>query len=438
MTGAGAPPKSGVRPYAEMYYTPGYSPKEDDLLCAFRVRSRPDVGMVEAAAAVAAESSTGTWTEVDETVSGRLQAHLYAIEGDIAYIAYPQELFEFGSLPNVLSSIAGNVFGMRAVEGLRLEDVRFPPALVRSFPGPAYGLVGVRERMKIHGRAMSGSTIKPKLGLTPQEHARVCYETWVGGADTVKDDENLGNQPFNDFYERIAHTLQMLHRAEAETGEKKGYWANITAGTVEETIRRAEWVKEHGGIFVMVDFVTVGFAALASLRQATGRLGLSIHAHRAMHAAFDRVPYHGMEFRVLAKLARLAGVDHVHVGTGVGKLEGGPLELRERQAVLRQPLSHPIGGLLFEQDWAGLKPVVPVASGGLHPGHVPALYNLFGPDAFFAFGGGIHGHPGGSRAGARAVRAALEAVAQGVSLEQAARESPELRQALDLWAEVKF
>lgn len=437
MTGSAAYTR-GVHPYAKAYYTPGYSPQATELLCAFRIHPRADVGLVEAAAAVAAESSTGTWTEVDAEIASRLQARVYAIEEDIAYIAYPQDLFEFGSLPNVLSSVAGNVFGMRAVEGLRLEDIQFPPDLVHSFPGPVFGLPGVRQQMNIYGRAMSGSTIKPKLGLIAEEHARVCYETWVGGTDTVKDDENLGNQTFNDFYERISRTMELLHKAEAEVGEKKGYWANVTAGNVEETIRRAEWVKEQGGIYVMVDFVTLGFAALASLRQATERLGLIIHAHRAMHAAFDRIPSHGIEFRVLAKLTRLAGVDHVHVGTGVGKLEGGPQEIKERLAVLREPVSHPTGGLLFEQDWDGLKPVAPVASGGLHPGHVPALYHIFGNDAFFAFGGGIHGHPGGSRAGARAVRVALEAVAQGISLEQAARESKELREALDLWTEVKF
>ncbi len=430
--------EKGVKPYAETYLRLGEEPKDNELICAFRVTPREDVGMEEAAAAVAAESSTGTWTEVDPGVAGRLQARVYAIEGDMVFIAYPPELFEAGSMPNILSSVAGNVFGMRAVDGLRLEDIRFPTELVRGFPGPAYGLPGVRQRMGIYGRAMSGSTIKPKIGLTVAEHAEVCYETWMGGIDTVKDDENLGSQKFNDFYERIARTLEMLHKAEAETGEKKGYWANITANTSNEMIRRAEWIKEQGGIFVMIDFVTVGFTGVATIRQETEKLGLIIHAHRAMHAALDRVPYHGIEYRVISKVARLLGVDHIHTGTGVGKLEGGPEEMRERVAILRDPVTKPYRGVLFEQDWAGLKPTVPVASGGLHPGHIPALHNIFGKDAFFAFGGGTHGHPGGSRAGARAVRTALEAVAQGISLEQAAKENKELRQALDLWAEVKF
>jgi ribulose-bisphosphate carboxylase large chain len=428
----------GVKPYAETYLRLGEEPQDDELLCAFRVTPRSDVSIEEAAAAVAAESSTGTWTEVDAGVAGRLQARVYRIKDDLVLIAYPQDLFEYSSMPNILSSVAGNVFGMLAVDGLRLEDIRFPEAIVRAFPGPAYGLDGVRERMGIYGRAMSGSTIKPKIGLTAAEHANVCYETWMGGVDTVKDDENLGSQSFNDFYERIALTLEMLHKAQEATGERKGYWANVTAADTDEMIRRAGWIKENGGIFAMVDYITVGYAGVASLRTTTGDLGLMLHAHRAMHAALDRIPSHGIEYRVLAKAARLQGVDHIHTGTGVGKLEGGPLEMKERQAVLRDAVSRPVGGLVFEQDWHGTKPVVPVASGGLHPGLIPALDQIFGTDAFFAFGGGVHGHPQGSRAGAMAVRAALEAVAAGRTLDEAATESRELRQALDLWEEVKF
>ncbi len=188
----------------------------------------------------------------------------------------------------------------------------------------------------------------------------------------------------------------------------------------------------------MVDFLTAGFAATATLRQETERLGLALHAHRAMHAVIDRHPDHGVDFLAIAKWARLIGVDHLHVGTGVGKLEGTIAEMGERRRMLTQDLA-PVGGnTLFEQSWGTLRPVVPVASGGLHPGHVPQLDATFGQDAFFLFGGGVHGHPGGSRAGAAAARAAVEAVAAGRSLDVAARTSPELRVALDLWSTVSF
>jgi ribulose-bisphosphate carboxylase large chain len=431
----------GVHPYRELYLDLDYMPATTDLLVAFRLTPRADVPFDEAAAAVAAESSTGTWTDVDQADEGlafELRARVYRIDGQIAYIAYPAELFEFGSIPNILSSVVGNVFGFKAVTNLKLLDMRLPIALVESFPGPAFGIAGVRDKLAVHGRALTGSTIKPKLGLSPREHAQRAYETLRGGIDTIKDDENLNSQTWSPFDERVARTLELLRRAEAETGERKGYWANVTAADTGEMVRRANKVALEGGRFVMVDFLTAGFAATATLRQETERLGLALHAHRAMHAVFDRQLDHGVDFLAIAKWARLLGVDHVHVGTGVGKLEGTIAEMGERRRMLTQDLALAGGGTLFDQPWGATKPVVPVASGGLHPGHVPQLDATFGKDAFFLFGGGVHGHPGGSRAGAAAARAAVEAVAAGQSLEAAAHTSPELRVALDLWSATSF
>ena len=430
--------QKGVKPYAEQYYQPGKEPGDDFVLCAYRIEPGPGIDIVEAAAAAAAESSTGTWTEVDAEVSSRLPSWVYKIEDNVAFIAYHPDLFEAGSMPNILSSLAGNIYGMKAVNKIRLEDIRFPRKLVESFPGPSKGIPGVREMMGIYDRPMTGSTIKPKLGLTAKEHARRCYETLRGGLDTVKDDENLGSQPFNKFDDRVKWTLELVQKAEAETGEKKGYWCNITADNADEMLRRAELIKSNGGRFVMIDFLTAGFTGVGTLRKEIDKLGLSIHGHRAMHAAFDRMPDHGMDFRLISKIARLVGIDHVHVGTGVGKLEGGIPELKERLEILRKPYSEIVEGMFFEQDWGDLKPTVPVASGGLHPGHVPSLYQIFGKDVFWAFGGGAHGHPNGSRAGATAIRDAVEGVVAGKSLDEIAKYSKELKSALEIWSEVKF
>jgi ribulose-bisphosphate carboxylase large chain len=432
---------SGVRPYQELYLDLDYEPATTDLLVAFKLTPRDDGTMEEAAAAVAAESSTGTWTEVgedDEGLAYQLRARVYRIVDQVASIAYPIDLFEFGSIPNILSSVVGNVFGFKAVSALRLLDMRIPLPLVDSFPGPAFGIPGVREKLKVHGRAMIGSTIKPKLGLSPAEHALRAYETLRGGIDTIKDDENLNSQAWSPFDERIKRTLELVQRAEAETGERKGYWANVTAADTAEMLRRANVVADEGGRFVMVDFLTAGFAASATLRKESERLGLALHAHRAMHAVMDRHPDHGVDFLVIAKWARLMGADHLHVGTGVGKLEGSIQEMGERRRMMTTALAPAGGGTLFDQAWGQLRPLVPVASGGLHPGLVPQLDAVFGTDAFFLFGGGVHGHPGGSRAGATAARVAVEAAAAGETLEHAARTCPELRQALDLWSDVRF
>jgi ribulose-bisphosphate carboxylase large chain len=433
--------EAGVSPYSNRYLELGYKPEVDELLIAFKVTPRTGTSMEEAASAVAAESSVGTWTEVEfgnEQKYNKFKARVYRIEGDVAYISYPLMIFEKNSIPNILSSVVGNVFGFKAVSALRIEDMKIPLALVNSFPGPKFGIAGVRKILGVKDRPMTGSTEKPKLGNSPKEHAYIAYNTLRGGIDTVKDDENLNSQSWSNFYKRADETLKAVNKAEKETGESKGWWANVTAGDTEEMLRRCNYIAKKGGKFVMIDYLTAGFAATASLRKRTGELGLALHCHRAMHAVIDRQPNHGVEFKVLAKWARLTGVDHLHTGTGVGKLEGEFQDLKDRCNLLRMSNTPKAGGLHFDQPWGKLKTVVPVASGGLHPGHVWKVYETYGNDAFFLFGGGTHGHPGGSYAGAKAVRAAVEAAAHGIGPDEAMKDSKELRQAIELWGTVKF
>jgi ribulose-bisphosphate carboxylase large chain len=377
--------------------------------------------MKEAAGGVAAESSVGTWTELTtvKPYIDKLAARVFNIEGNIAKIAYPQELFEPGNMPNILSSIAGNVFGLRALENLRLIDIDFPSKLVKSFKGPKFGIEGIRRLLKVYDRPLVGTIIKPKLGLKTADHAKVAYEGWIGGCDIVKDDENLSSQSFNPFEERVAKTLEARDRAEKETGEKKVYMVNITAET-EQMLKRAELVLDHGGEYVMVDILTCGFAALPTLRNQDFKL--VIHAHRAGHAAFTKNPKHGISMKVIAKVARMIGVDQLHVGTVVGKMFETKDEVRENCEALKTEMS-------------GLKPVLPVASGGLHPGLVPSLMELFGKDFVIQAGGGIHGHSGGTVAGAKAMRQAVDATLQGVPLKEYGRTHKELETALRIWGQ---
>ncbi len=397
-----------------------YTPKETDVVCTFRIEPA-GISMKEAAGGVAAESSVGTWTELTtvKPYIDKLAARVFNIEGNIAKIAYPQELFEPGNMPNILSSIAGNVFGLRALENLRLIDIDFPSKLVKSFKGPQFGIEGIRRLLKVYDRPLVGTIIKPKLGLKTADHAKVAYEGWSGGCDIVKDDENLSSQGFNPFEERVAKTLEARDRAEKETGEKKVYMVNITAET-EQMLKRAELVLDHGGEYVMVDILACGFAALQTLRNQDFKL--VIHAHRAGHAAFTKNPKHGISMKVIAKVARMIGVDQLHVGTVVGKMFETKDEVRENCEALKTEMS-------------GLKPVLPVASGGLHPGLVPSLMELFGKDFVIQAGGGIHGHSGGTVAGAKAMRQAVDATLQGVPLKEYGRTHKELETALRIWGQ---
>jgi ribulose-bisphosphate carboxylase large chain len=435
--------QAGVRPYAVDYYVPDYVPSETDLLCAFRIQPKEGVDIIEAAAAVAAESSTGTWTEVWGRELMNLdyyKAKVYRIEHDIASIAYPIDLFEENSVVNIMSSIVGNVFGFKAVSALRLEDIRIPVALVKTFPGPNIGIYDERARLNKWGRPLLGGTVKPKLGLSAKDYATIISESLAGGLDTTKDDENMNSQPFNRWRDRFLYGMEAIKKAEAETGEAKGHFFNVTANSTAESLRRLEYIAQQGSRYIMFDFLTAGFAATADVLKRAGELGLIVHCHRAMHAVFTRQKHHGIHFRVVAKWLRLVGGDHLHTGTVVGKLEGSWGETLGVIDLLRERYipANPERGLYFEQDFAGLKTVWPTASGGIHVLNIPDLYKLYGNDAFWLFGGGTHGHPRGSRAGARANRVATEAIASGQTLEHAAKTCPELREAIELWGRVRF
>ncbi len=395
-----------------------YEPKPSDLICKFFVEPE-SISLKEAAGGVAAESSVGTWTELTTSRAyvEKLAATVFKLEDNIATIAYPIDLFEEGNMPNILSSVAGNVFGLKALKNLRLQDISFPEELTHSFLGPKYGIEGIRDLLKISDRPLVGTIIKPKLGLKTKDHAKVAYEAWVGGCDVVKDDENLSSQAFNPFEERLNQTLEARDKAQSETGERKVYMVNITADT-ETMLDRADLVLESGGEYIMVDILTCGWAALQTLRSQD--LDLVIHAHRAGHAAFTKSPLHGISMRPIAKVARLIGVDQLHVGTVVGKMSETKTEVLENIDALKTDLHGP-------------KQVMPVASGGLYPGLVPALIETFGNDVVIQAGGGIHGHPDGTVAGAKAMRQAVEAAIKKISLEEYAKTHKELQNALQTW-----
>ncbi|MGV8151599.1 MAG: type III ribulose-bisphosphate carboxylase [Candidatus Nanoarchaeia archaeon] len=407
-----------------------YRPKKSDLICLFKVEPNK-VSVKEASEHVALESSTGTWSEVstEKEYMKKLGAKVFSINGNSVKIAYPQQLFEKGNVPNIMSSIAGNVFGMKIVKNLRLEDIKIPKEILSSFRGPKYGIEGIRKFMKIKDRPLLGTIVKPKLGLNTRDHAYVAYDAWRGGCDLVKDDENLSSQKFNEFEERVARTLEASNLAEEATGEKKGYLVNVTAET-KEMLRRAQLVEDLGGKFIMIDVVTEGFGALQTLREADFKL--AIHAHRAMHAAFTRNKKHGISMMVLADLCRLIGMDTLHIGTVVGKLEGKLEEVSEIEEEIEKKKVKATKNRL-EQDWHKIKPTLAVSSGGLHPGHVPFLIKNLGKDLVIQMGGGIHGHKNGTLAGARAARQAIEATLKGISLKQYAKDHIELRNAIEMW-----
>jgi ribulose 1,5-bisphosphate carboxylase large subunit-like protein len=256
------------------------------------------------------------------------------IEGQyIARIAYDIDLFEEGSVANLTSSIIGNVFGFKALKALRLEDMRIPPHYLKTFQGPPHGIVMEREYLDKFGRPLLGATTKPKLGLSAKNYGRVVYEALRGGLDFTKDDENINSQPFMRWRDRYLHAIEAVNRASAATGEIKGHYMNVTGATMEDMYERAEFAKEIGSVIIMMD-LTVGFTAMQSMSKWARRNGMLLHLHRAGHGTYTRQKTHGVSFRVIAKWCRMIGVDHIHAGTVVGKLEGDPNMIRGYYAVL--------------------------------------------------------------------------------------------------------
>lgn len=407
------------------------------IIAYYYVEGAKGFSPLNVAAAIAAEESTGTWTVVTtETreVLERYGGKVIGLDGNYAKVAFPLEIFEPSNIPQLLSIVAGNLFGLKGVGNARLLDIRLPGKYLRGFKGPKFGIEGVRKIVgtsKDH-RPHIGTILKPKLGLSPKRTAKVGYEAAVGGVDFIKDDETLTSTTFCPIEDRLTRMMKALERVKKETGRTILYSVNVTHDT-GEMIERAERMIELGANMIMMDVICCGFSALKELAESKSVM-VPIHVHRAMHAAFTRNPKHGISMNVVAKLVRLAGGDQLHIGTVVGKMHGERPEVVATKNVCQMSRTDEVKRRILEQEWYGLKPVFAVHSGGLHPGLVPELVETVGTkDIVINFGGGIHGHPDGTRAGAAAARQAVDAVMKDTSLEEYAREHVELRRALQKW-----
>ena len=412
-----------------------YKPKKTDVIVQYKVKPSRGYTFRQVAEMTAGESSVGTWTEVS-TMKPKVQKLapkvFYLDKKNFRIrIAYPLKLFELGNLPEILSSIGGNIYGMKAAKELFWEDINIPEKMLKSFKGPKYGIRGLRRYLKVYDRPLIGTIVKPKVGLNEHEHAMVAYDSWMGGCDVVKDDENLTSQKFNTFKTRFLKTIKLKNKAEKETGDKKAYLINCTAET-ETMKKRIKFVEKNGGNYIMLDILTLGWAAVQTARDFTK---LPIHAHRAGHAMLDRVregETFGMSMEVIAQLSRMVGVDTLHIGTAYGKMSGGKDEVLHIEQEMEQQATKETKEHL-EQKWPGVKPVLGVASGGVYPSLVPKIMKFMGKDVVIQAGGGVHGHPMGTKAGAIAMRQAVDVSLKGISLKEYSKDHEELGEAVKKW-----
>jgi len=335
------------------------------------------------------------------------------INSAVVRIAFPW--VNFGPLfPNLLSTVAGNLYEMDPFTAIKLLDLEFPASFTKHFPGPKFGIEGCRKLLGVYDRPLFGAIIKPCVGLSPEEIADLAYQGAKGGLDFIKDDELMADTAYNRIKERVRTITAALRRAEEETGEKTMYAFNIT----DRPSRLRELhdvVVEGGGICVMVNAATLGYECLRELAEFTQ---VPIHAHRDFAPAYLRSPYTGMSAEVFSKLWRLAGADQLHVGA-----IGGKLFERDNEVV--------VSARACLQDFHDIKPCLPVSSGGQWAGKVARNLAAFGHlDFLHLSGAGVYAHPDGAEAGARSIRLAWEAHAKGIPLEEYAREHGELARAI--------
>ncbi|KAL3524591.1 hypothetical protein ACH5RR_012963 [Cinchona calisaya] len=395
--------KARVKEYKLTYYTLEYETKATDILAAFRQTPQLGVPPEEAGAMVATESSTSTWTTVwtDGLTSldpykGRCY-HIKPVPGEedqyIAYVAYPLDLFEEGSVTNMFTSIVGNVFGFKALRALRLEYLRIPTAYIKTFQGPPHGIQVERHKLNKYGRPLLGCTIKPKLSLSAKNYGRAIYECLRGGLDFTKDDENVNSQPFMHWRDCFLFCAEAIYKAQAETIEIKGHYLNATASTREEMIKIAVFARELGVPIVM-----------------------------------------------LTKALHLSGGDHIHAGTVVGKPKGergitlGFVDLLRNDFIEKDQTRN----IYFTQDWVSLLGVLPVVSGGIHIWHMPALTEIFEDDSVLQFDEGTSGHPWGIAPGAVANRACDLATKGNEIIREASKWSLELAAACEVIARALY
>ncbi|MEZ5741445.1 MAG: ribulose-bisphosphate carboxylase large subunit family protein [Burkholderiaceae bacterium] len=322
-------------------------------------------------------------------------------------------------LPTLMATVAGNLFELRAVTGLRLTDLQLPAAFAAAYPGPAFGIAGTRRLAGVATGPLIGTIIKPSVGLSPTETAQQVRELVNGGIDFIKDDELQADGPNCPFDERVNAVMRVVNDAAERTGKKAMVAFNLT-GDLDKMRRRHDLVLAQGGTCVMVCLNSVGLVGLHELRR---HARLPIHAHRAGWGYLNRSPALGWDYAPWQKIWRLAGADHLHVNG------------------LRNKFSEPDDGViaaaravLAPATTAAPMPAMPVFSSGQTGLQAHDTYAALGcADLIHAAGGGIFGHPGGVSAGVAAMRAAWEAAIGGVALAEHARQIPALAAAMGFW-----
>ena len=408
---------------------------EDYLIGTYLLRKelKDPEEILKLAVMMAAEQTTGTWirvpgesADVIEKFRGKVLS-IYEIpdteqftnspEGARAFIirlGFPWQ--NFGpQIPMMLTTIFGNI---SMIGDIKLVDVQFPKSFVKQFPGPRFGIRGIRKLLGVPARPLLNNMVKPSTGITPEQGAELLYQAASGGTDIIKDDEVLGNTELSPVLQRVERYMPKLRKAEKETGEKKLYAVNVT-DEPEKCIKLAEAAVDIGANALLVNYLPAGLGLITSLCR-NPKIKVPILAHLDFGGALYASPWHGISSALLyGKLARLAGVDLLCIPTPYGKFSLNYTKYIQIVHGLRSPF-HDMPGV-----W-------PIAGGAIKQGHIPKLFNDLGFDFIIGAGGAIHAHPMGAAAGARAFRQGIDLMMKYGRLESEEL-GQELKVAIEAW-----
>jgi ribulose-bisphosphate carboxylase large chain len=322
------------------------------------------------------------------------------------------------SIPNVLATVAGNLFELNAFSGLKLLDVTFPPVFLDKYAGPQFGVHGTRALTGVFERPLIGTIIKPSVGLSPDDTAELVSTLVDAGIDFIKDDELQADGPHSPFSERFLKVMRVIKKKADISGTKVMYAVNIT-GEIDEMLSRLDTVHALGGTCAMVSLNSIGMPALHLLRKSSQ---VAIHGHRNGWGIYSRSPAVGMSYIAYQKFWRLLGVDHMHVNGLDNKFcETDDSVIASARACLSPMFPSPKKGC----------EIMPVFSSGQSAKQASGTFKALGStDLIFACGGGIMAHPGGVKAGVQSIQEAWEAAVQGVPLKDYAESRTALKTAL--------
>jgi 2,3-diketo-5-methylthiopentyl-1-phosphate enolase len=390
--------------------------------------------------ALAIEQSTGTWTPVPMETDEVRRKHVAKV---ISYTQIPDYEFErpstkeepkrtyviqiafpYINVKNTMSMLLTAIFGNISMGGeLKMVDVFFPKIFIQDFKGPKFGIEGIRKLLNAPKRPLLNNMIKPCTYTWNKDFAELFYHAAVGGCDIIKDDELVANQDYNKLEDRVPAFMEMVDKAKSEKGENTLYTANIT-DRMPNVLENADRVQELGGNALMLNFPVVGYEVMRAIAEDPS-IKIPILGHMDFAGSMYMAPMYGVSSHIiLGKFARMAGADIVVHPAPYGKAQ----VIGEKYTRVANTMRWP-----FYQ----LKPTFPMPSGGITVGLVERCVKDLGTDIVIGSGGGIHAHPDGAQAGAKAFRQAIDAVMAGVPVSKAGQEQKELGRALGVWGTKK-